>query len=207
MLHRPFRALTGALLLAALAAVPASAATPTGGAAYGPARAAQSVPAAPAPAPTPAPAAGGATPVAPVAPPAPTATATLVGDGTAVAPAGAPAAVVAAIAAANRIATLPYRYGGGHRRWTDTGYDCSGSVSFALRGAELLDTPLTSGDLERWGVAGPGQWITVYANADHTFMVVAGLRFDTSGQRRTGSRWQPMDRSTAGFVARHPDAL
>lgn len=139
--------------------------------------------------------------------PAAGATARLNRDGTASAPAGAPAAVVEVVRAANRIATLPYRYGGGHRSFTDTAYDCSGSVSFALRGAGLIDAPLASGGLERWGRRGAGRWITVYANAGHTFMVVAGLRFDTSGQRRSGSRWQPAERTLAGFTVRHPPRL
>jgi hypothetical protein len=133
--------------------------------------------------------------------------ATLAGDGTAVAPAGAPAEVVDLIAAANRIATLPYRYGGGHASFEDKAYDCSGSVSYALHGAGLLDTTMDSTGLMTWGRSGAGQWITIYANKDHTFIVVAGLRFDTSGQKASGSRWQAMDRSTKGFVVRHPDGF
>jgi hypothetical protein len=133
--------------------------------------------------------------------------ATLAGDGTAVAPAGAPTEVVALIAAANRIATLPYRYGGGHASFEDKAYDCSGSVSYALHGAGLLDTTMDSTGLMTWGRSGPGQWITIYANKDHTFIVVAGLRFDTSGQKASGSRWQAMNRSTKGFVVRHPDGF
>ena len=124
--------------------------------------------------------------------------------GLAHAPAGAPQPVVDAIAAGNAIATLPYRWGGGHRSFTDTGYDCSGSVSYALHGAGLLQAPLDSTGLESWGAAGPGVWITVYANAQHTFLVIAGIRFDTSGQRAAGTRWQPAARSVDGFTARHP---
>jgi cell wall-associated NlpC family hydrolase len=128
-------------------------------------------------------------------------------DGTAVAPLEAPDVVATVIAAGNEIATTPYKWGGGHGAWKDSGYDCSGSVSFALAGAGLLDSPLTSGGLMRYGKAGPGRWITIYANAGHTFMVVAGLRFDTSGAQG-GTRWQPPDgRSYAGFTARHPPGL
>src|SRR3954454_1803195 len=129
-------------------------------------------------------------------------------DGSAVAPLDAPNVVAAVIQAANAIAKTPYKWGGGHGAWADTGYDCSGSVSFALAGAGLLASPLDSTRFEGWGAAGPGHWITVYANAGHAFMVVAGLRFDTSGRTGSrGTRWQPAMRSTAGFVARHPPGL
>jgi peptidoglycan hydrolase-like protein with peptidoglycan-binding domain len=148
---------------------------------------------------------GGGTP--PVTPPAAGATATINADGTATPPAGAPQAIADLFAAANRIATLPYRYGGGHGSFADTAYDCSGSVSYALHGAKLLNATLDSTGLESWGEAGAGSWITVYANADHTFLTVAGVRFDTSGQRQAGTRWQPAARSTAGFVVRHPAGL
>jgi cell wall-associated NlpC family hydrolase len=128
-------------------------------------------------------------------------------DGTAVAPLEAPDVVATVIAAGNAIATKPYKWGGGHGAWKDSGYDCSGSVSFALAGAGLLDRPLTSGGLMHYGKPGPGRWITIYANNGHTFMVVAGLRFDTSGAQG-GTRWQPPDgRSYAGFTARHPPGL
>jgi len=128
--------------------------------------------------------------------------------GTAVAPVDAPNVVAAVIQAANSIARTPYKWGGGHGAWADTGYDCSGSVSFALAGAGLLGSPLDSTRFEHWGAAGPGRWITVYANAGHAFMVVAGLRFDTSGRSGPrGTRWQPVMRSTAGFVTRHPPGL
>ena len=145
-----------------------------------------------------------AVPVAPegAATAAPSAPATLLSDGTAAAPAGAPAAVAAVIAAGNRIATLPYRWGGGHASWEDTGYDCSGSVGYALHGGGLLDATATSGDLMSYGDPGPGAWITLYANRDHVFMVVAGLRFDTSGARP--SRWQVAPRSADGYAIRHP---
>ena len=129
-------------------------------------------------------------------------------DGTAVAPLGAPNVVAAVIQAGNQTARTPYKSGGGHGAWSDTGYDCSGSVSFALAGAGLLSAPLDSTAFERWGAAGPGRWITVYANSVHAFMVVAGLRFDTGGlDAPTKTRWQPTMRSTAGFVARHPPGL
>jgi cell wall-associated NlpC family hydrolase len=128
-------------------------------------------------------------------------------DGTAVAPLDAPGVVATVIAAGNEIATTPYKWGGGHGAWADTGYDCSGSVSFALAGAGLLQSPLVAAQFMRWGDPGPGRWITIYASPSHTFMVVAGLRFDTSGASR-GTRWQPAaGRSYAGFTQRHPPGL
>ena len=128
-------------------------------------------------------------------------------DGTAVAPEDAPEPVKRVIQAGNAIAKFPYKWGGGHGAWRDNGYDCSGSVSFALAGAGLLGSPLTSGGFMDWGAAGPGEWITIYANPGHIFMVVAGLRFDTSGQGRAGTRWQEAPRSTAGFVVRSVPGL
>ncbi|HVV90064.1 MAG TPA: hypothetical protein VHB53_06180 [Solirubrobacterales bacterium] len=125
----------------------------------------------------------------------------------AVAPANAPAVIKQVIAAANRIRTTPYIWGGGHGRWQDTGYDCSGAVSYALHGGRLLSTPLTSGSLETFGEAGPGRWITIYANASHAYMVVAGLRFDTAGDTSgTGPRWHPTVAAAASgrYVVRHP---
>ena len=119
----------------------------------------------------------------------------------------APDAVMKIIEAGNSIARSPYKWGGGHGRWVDTGYDCSGSVSYALAAAGLLGGPLDSGRLMSWGSAGRGKWVTVYANAGHVFMEVAGLRFDTSGARATGSRWQNDLRGGSGFVARHPPGL
>jgi peptidoglycan hydrolase-like protein with peptidoglycan-binding domain len=125
--------------------------------------------------------------------------------GRAVPPASAPAAVKAAIAAANQIATRPYVYGGGHGSFISSGYDCSGSVSYALHGGNLLRVTEDSGTLESYGSAGPGRWITIYANAGHAYMIIAGLRFDTSAQSSTGgNRWTTAGRSSAGFVARHP---
>jgi len=135
-------------------------------------------------------------------------TATLTPDGrTAVAPAGALPEVAAVIAAANRIVDKPYVWGGGHQRWEDRGYDCSGAVSYALHGAGLLGGPLVSGALARWGESGPGTWISVYGNAGHAYMVVAGLRFDTSGRGESGPRWRPEPRSGSGFRVRHPAGL
>jgi cell wall-associated NlpC family hydrolase len=135
---------------------------------------------------------------------APTGAAALVG-GRAIAPVDAPAAVKQVIAAANRIRTKPYIWGGGHGRWWDRGYDCSGAVSFALRGGAFLDSPLPSGPMERWGSAGPGRWITIYANAGHAYAVIAGLRWDTAGNTSgTGPRWHTDMASSAGFTARHP---
>jgi cell wall-associated NlpC family hydrolase len=124
-------------------------------------------------------------------------------DGTAVAPDDAPEVVKRVILAGNEIAKFPYKWGGGHGAWRDNGYDCSGSVSFALAGAGLLDRPMTSGNFVSWGDPGGGEWITVYANNGHIFMIVAGLRFDTSGQGRAGTRWQEAPRSTSGFAERH----
>jgi peptidoglycan hydrolase CwlO-like protein len=127
--------------------------------------------------------------------------------GMAQAPAGAPAAVKQVIAAGNAIAGLPYGYGGGHGSFRANAYDCSGSVSYALAAAGLLSSPLDSTGFESWGEAGPGRWITVYANAGHAFMVVAGWRFDTSSLAQDSTRWTRTMRSTSGFVARHPRGL
>jgi cell wall-associated NlpC family hydrolase len=140
--------------------------------------------------------------------PAPIAHASLASDGrTALAPAGAPPQVVAAIAAANRINRKPYRYGGGHARFRDSGYDCSGTVSYVLHAAGYLRRPRASGDLMRFGRRGRGQWITVYANGGHAYMVIAGLRFDTSGPGPSGPRWRAQQRSSRGYVARHPAGI
>ncbi len=128
-------------------------------------------------------------------------------DGTAVAPDDAPEPVKRVIQAANAIAKFPYKWGGGHGAWRDNGYDCSGSVSFALAGAGLLKAPMTSGGFVNYGEKGPGEWITIYANNGHIFMIVAGLRFDTSGQGRAGTRWQANARGAAGFAVRHVPGL
>jgi peptidoglycan hydrolase-like protein with peptidoglycan-binding domain len=128
-------------------------------------------------------------------------------DGLAIAPASAPPEVQQIIAAGNAIAKTPYVYGGGHGSWTARGYDCSGSVSYALHGAGLLDKPLVSGDFPKWGDSGPGQWVTIYGNSGHVYMVVAGLRFDTSGAKQDGSRWHKSSRPTSGYGVSHPTGL
>jgi hypothetical protein len=134
-------------------------------------------------------------------------TAVLQPDGTASPPIEAPDVVQEVIHAGNLISNSPYKWGGGHGRWLDDGYDCSGSVSFALFAGGLLGSPITSGVFMNWGEPGPGRWITIYANSGHVYMVVAGLRFDTSGRTRLGSRWQPEMRPSSGFVVRHPPGL
>jgi cell wall-associated NlpC family hydrolase len=142
------------------------------------------------------------------APTVPGATATLAGE-RAVAPASAPAVVKQVIAAANRIRATPYIWGGGHARWWDKGYDCSGSVSYALHGGKLLEAPLVSGSFATWGEPGPGTWITIYANKQHVYMTVAGLRWDTGGDAPgvTGPRWHTEPFLGKGFVVRHPVGL
>jgi cell wall-associated NlpC family hydrolase len=128
--------------------------------------------------------------------------------GVALAPPDAPEAVKGAINAANQIIGRPYIWGGGHASFYSNGYDCSGSVSFALFGGGLIPRPLTSGELEHWGAPGPGKWITVYANAGHTFAEIAGLRWDTVGDAQgTGPRWHLASTSSTGFVVRHPPGL
>jgi cell wall-associated NlpC family hydrolase len=125
--------------------------------------------------------------------------------GKAVAPSGSLEAVKQMIEAANQIRTTPYVWGGGHARWSDRGYDCSGSVGYALHGGDLLEAPMTSGEMASWGLPGKGRWITIYANARHVFAVIAGLRWDTVGDATgTGPRWHEDMVSTVGFVARHP---
>jgi cell wall-associated NlpC family hydrolase len=128
----------------------------------------------------------------------------------AVAPIAAPAQVQAVINAGNQIAHLPYLWGGGHARYEDSAYDCSGSISFVLAAAGLLNGTVTSGQLMHWGAPGPGKWITVYASNGHTFMYVAGLRFDTVALAQQGSRWSNRSGGAydgGGFVARHPPGL
>ena len=122
-------------------------------------------------------------------------------------PGGAPPAVGLVMAAGNAIAGLPYVYGGGHGGFQASAYDCSGSISYALAAAGLVSSPMASGPFMSWGEAGPGKWITVYANPGHAFMVVAGWRFDTSALRGGGTRWTRQMRPTGGFVARHPPGL
>jgi peptidoglycan hydrolase CwlO-like protein len=147
---------------------------------------------------------GGPAPTGEVpAPLTPGQTAGFISESEASAPASAPDAVKAAISAANAIADTPYIWGGGHGSFESSGYDCSGAVSYALHGGGLLESPLDSTGLSTWGEPGPGKWITVYANASHAWMVIAGLAFDTSGG--AGPRWHPSPvSSTEGFIARHP---
>jgi hypothetical protein len=167
------------------------------------------VSAAPATAQTEAPPSGGSAPPPTAAPTVPGAKAKLTKKGVAIAPAGAPAAVVSAIAAGNAIRKLPYRYGGGHQTFWDSGYDCSGAVSYVLNGAGLLTSPLHSTLFMGWGEVGKGAWISVFANRSHAYMVVAGLRFDTSAvgeplRRGSGPRWRATKRKPTGYVVRHP---
>ncbi len=160
---------------------------------------------------------GGATYV----PPPPPAERAKIVDGVAIPPAGAPAKVKNAIAAANRIVRKPYVYGGGHgpysgpwsRMSLDRGYDCSGTISFALYGGRFLESPLNSSGFMGWGASGKGRWITVYTNPGHAYLVIGGLRLDTSvGERPSaedrrsgrGPRWRKYNRSPSGFIARHP---
>src|SRR4051812_3973542 len=148
---------------------------------------------------------------------APGAKATLLPDGTAAAPATAPPQVQAAIFAANKLLDKPYKYGGGHAKVEDTGYDCSGTVSYALLAGGLLKSPLDSSSFMRWGLKGKGSWITVYTNPAHAYAIIAGLRLDTSAYGVTakltrriaraserGPRWRPGKRPVSGFTARHP---
>jgi cell wall-associated NlpC family hydrolase len=134
-------------------------------------------------------------------------TAEVLKNGIALPPIESPAAVHNIIEAGNSIARTPYLWGGGHGKWLDKGYDCSGSVSYALAAGGLLNGPLDSGRLMSWGKPGPGKWVTIYTNPGHVYMVVAGVRFDTSGTRSTGSRWQSSMRPNGGFVMRHPEGL
>jgi hypothetical protein len=139
-------------------------------------------------------------------------TATILPGGFASVPPGAPYAIQRAIGAANRIHTRTYIWGGGHRGFKAKGYDCSGAVSYVLHAAGLLSSPLVSGQLAFWGVPGPGFWITVYANKVHTYMMVAGLRFDTSPRgewinQGRGPRWRYSVRTGAGFAVRHYPGL
>jgi hypothetical protein len=136
--------------------------------------------------------------------------ATLAPDGLAVPPLDAPPAVQAVIQAGNQIAHLPYRWGGGHGTYEDTAYDCSGSISFVFGAAHLLSGSIVSGQLMSWGDSGPGRWITVFANGGHTFMYIAGLRFDTVALAETGDRWSTRSASEpdlSTFAVRHPPGL
>jgi hypothetical protein len=155
----------------------------------------------------------GATPALPIPhPTVPGATAQII-NGLAYAPADAPIQVQQAIWAGDRIRFKPYRVGGGHGKWNDTAYDCSGAVSYVLHAAGLLKTSMDSGEMMSWGERGAGQWITVYTNPGHAFVEIAGIRFDTSAEQDpnpppgTGPRWRPLMTSTTGFKARHPVGL
>ncbi len=138
--------------------------------------------------------------------------ASLTDDGLAQPPASAPSRLRALINGANQVARKPYVYGGGHGGgpegvFTDSAYDCSGSISYALASAGFIESPMASGPMMSWGRPGPGKWVTIYANEGHAYMVVAGLRFDTSGRAERDTRWQAAMRPGSGFVARHPPGL
>jgi cell wall-associated NlpC family hydrolase len=133
--------------------------------------------------------------------------------GVAYAPAWAPMQVKKAIWAGNQIRLKPYRVGGGHGKWRDSAYDCSGAVSYVLHAAGLLKISEDSGEMEAWGQKGLGQWITVYTNPGHAFVEIAGIRLDTSREGDphpapgTGPRWRPVMASTSGYMSRHPSDL
>jgi len=134
-------------------------------------------------------------------------------NGVAYAPSDAPIQVKRAIWAGNRIRHKPYIYGGGHGVWNDSGYDCSGAVSYVLHAAGLLKTSMDSSEFESWGRGGVGHWITVYTNPAHAFVEIAGVRFDTSAEQDpnpppgSGPRWRPLVTDSSGFQARHPAGL
>ena len=136
----------------------------------------------------------------------PTPKARLLDNGMLIPPKAAPARVKKAIAFANRIRNKPYVYGGGHRRFWDRGYDCSGAVSYALKGGNFVASPMPSGPFASWGQPGEGRWVTIYTNPGHIYAVIAGYRWDTSGNAdgSTGPSWHENLRTPAGFVARHP---
>lgn len=132
-------------------------------------------------------------------------------DGLAAAPESAPRSVQSMIWAANQIIGKPYVYGGGHRSFKSFGYDCSGTVSFALHGASLIKVAMDSSEMMHWGGRGIGRWVTIFANAGHAYMTIAGLRLDTSPvddpSDQNGPRWRPLRPANAGFVLRHPAGL
>jgi cell wall-associated NlpC family hydrolase len=198
--------LVGTLALFAAIAVPAAAQSPDPGGASAP----TSTPTPPVTPSTPSSPLGGGSGLGTPAPAQLTVPGTVakIVNGYAEAPADAPPAVQQAIWAANDIVGAPYVLGGGHRAFAAAGYDCSGSVSFALHGARLLRRPLDSTSFERWGFAGAGAWISVYASRSHAYMTIAGIRLDTSGaddpHGGKGPRWRPLRRSNAGYVVRHP---
>jgi hypothetical protein len=191
---RGFRLVVFTLLLCCVAPLSAFADAPTGGATYAP--------------PPPPPPDPSTVPLGQPKPIVPGVQAVLLPDGTAAAPADAPPQVQNAIWAANTIQTLPYKYGGGHKSFISRrGYDCSGTVSFALNAAGLLKRPRDSSSFMRYGAKGPGQWFTVYTNPGHAYVVVAGLRLDTSAAGAGGGkgpRWRAKGRPTAGYTVRHP---
>ncbi len=158
-------------------------------------------------------AAGAATAVFPTTGPVVPGTYAVLRGAVALAPALAPAEVKRAIWAANELRTKPYRYGGGHRSFIDSGYDCSGTISYALGAAGVVPSPMSSSDFRRFGASGQGKWITVYARNGHTFAVIAGLRLDTTAwntmriDRHWAPRWQPTPRTPRGFEVRHPVGL
>jgi cell wall-associated NlpC family hydrolase len=138
--------------------------------------------------------------------------ATLTPEGLAIAPLNAPPQIQEVVDAGNEIAHLPYVWGGGHGRFVDTGYDCSGSLSFIFAAAGIVNTSMTSGEFAHWGAAGPGKWITVFANNGHTFAYIAGLRFDTVALAQSGTRWSsapggPGAGDGNGFAIRHPPGM
>jgi cell wall-associated NlpC family hydrolase len=200
-------------IVAVLAAAPAAMAqTPTGGADDTSSTPATTSPTTDVPGTTEAPNPGGAAygqPNPATTQLTPEQTATILPTGFAAAPETAPQEVKDAIAAANEIIGKPYVYGGGHNlKFSGRGYDCSGTVSYALHGANMLKRPLDSTSFMRWGAKGAGTWFTIYTNPSHAFMVIAGLRLDTSAagdpSGAKGPRWRPVLRSTKGFTARHP---
>jgi cell wall-associated NlpC family hydrolase len=185
-----------------LACAPAIAAADTGGATTATAATSTTEPTPTPPPPPPPPGAAGFD--LPPAQPTVPGSVGAIRDGIAYAPAAAPLEVQRAIWAANALRAKPYVYGGGHKSFRARGYDCSGTVSFALHAAGLLKTPLDSSAFMSWGEAGPGAWITVYTNPGHAYAIIAGLRLDTSGPGQSGPRWRTQKRSPRGFKARHP---
>jgi cell wall-associated NlpC family hydrolase len=201
-------------MLFGLACVPALSAAASGGAGVPTKSSSAQKAADDAPAPTPAPAgpqdqAGGAAfgSIPAILHPTVPGSVGVVRDGIAYAPTDAPLQVQQAVWAANALSHKPYIYGGGHRSFRSRGYDCSGTVSFALHGADLLDSPLDSSDFMQWGERGRGQWITVYTNPGHAWAMIAGMRLDTSGPGESGPRWRTELRSPSGYRVRHPDGF
>jgi cell wall-associated NlpC family hydrolase len=132
-------------------------------------------------------------------------------EGLAAAPMSAPVSIQEIVWAANQIIGLPYIYGGGHASFTSPGYDCSGTVSFALHGASLITVPEDSSEFMAWGSAGQGRWVTIFSNPEHAYMTVAGLRLDTSSaddpSNQQGPRWRPLRHANASYTVRHPLGL